>query len=109
MATSFSRIGTNSERLSDASDSSKTCWRRTTQTRLAFYERLILFGSLHWHALPIDIDPNEPEMTTELLRLSALGHPNYAKMIDIPMGLRFDSGGIDHHARSCWIGRVSSR
>jgi hypothetical protein len=37
--------------------------------------------------LALPIDPNEPEMTPELLRLSALGHPDYAKMIDIPMGL----------------------
>ena len=36
-------------------------------------------------ALPLD--PNEPEMTPETLLLSALGHPDYAKMIDIPMGL----------------------
>lgn len=35
----------------------------------------------------VPIDPDEPEMDDELLRLSALGHPDYAKMIDIPMGL----------------------
>lgn len=37
--------------------------------------------------LALPIDPNEPEMTTELLKLSAFGHPDYSKMIDIPMGL----------------------
>lgn len=36
-------------------------------------------------ALPLD--PNETEMTPETLLLSAMGHPDYAKMIDIPMGL----------------------
>jgi hypothetical protein len=36
-------------------------------------------------ALPLD--PNEPEVTPETLLLSAFGHPDYAKMIDIPMGL----------------------
>jgi hypothetical protein len=36
-------------------------------------------------ALPLD--PNEKEMTPETLLLSAMGHPDYAKMIDIPMGL----------------------
>ena len=36
-------------------------------------------------ALPLD--PNEPEMSSEMLMVSALGHPDYAKMIDIPMGL----------------------
>ena len=36
-------------------------------------------------ALPLD--PNEEEMTSEQLLLSAFGHPDYAKMIDIPMGL----------------------
>ena len=33
------------------------------------------------------LDPNEKEMTPETLLLSAMGHPDYAKMIDIPMGL----------------------
>lgn len=37
--------------------------------------------------LALPVDPNEPEMTPEMLKLSALGHPDYAKMIDIPMGL----------------------
>lgn len=37
--------------------------------------------------LALPIDPNESEMTPEMLKLSALGHPDYAKMIDIPMGL----------------------
>ena len=36
-------------------------------------------------ALPLD--PNEKEMTPETLLLSAMGHPDYAKMIEIPMGL----------------------
>lgn len=36
-------------------------------------------------ALPLD--PNEPEMSAEMLMVNALGHPDYAKMIDIPMGL----------------------
>lgn len=36
-------------------------------------------------ALPLD--PNEKEITPETLLLSAMGHPDYAKMIDIPMGL----------------------
>ena len=35
----------------------------------------------------LSIDPNEPEMDNELLRLTAFGHPDYAKMIDLPMGL----------------------
>jgi hypothetical protein len=34
-----------------------------------------------------NIDPNEPFLTPELLQLSAFGHPDYAKMHDIPMGL----------------------
>ena len=37
--------------------------------------------------LALSIDPNEPEVTPEMEMLSALGHPDYAKMIDIPMGL----------------------
>eukprot|EP00980_Cylindrotheca_fusiformis_P016692 scaffold5024_cov136-Cylindrotheca_fusiformis.AAC.21 len=37
--------------------------------------------------LALPVDPNEPEMTPEMLKLSALGHPDYSKMIDIPMGL----------------------
>lgn len=37
--------------------------------------------------LALPIDPNESEMTPEMLKLSAFGHPDYAKMIDIPMGL----------------------
>ncbi|GAX24105.1 hypothetical protein FisN_9Hh357 [Fistulifera solaris] len=36
-------------------------------------------------ALPLD--PNERAMTSETLLLSAFGHPDYAKMVDIPMGL----------------------
>jgi hypothetical protein len=36
-------------------------------------------------ALPLD--PNEEEMTPEMLVVSANGHPDYSKMIDIPMGL----------------------
>jgi hypothetical protein len=36
-------------------------------------------------ALPLD--PNERAMTSEALLLSAFGHPDYAKMVDIPMGL----------------------
>jgi len=36
-------------------------------------------------ALPLDA--NEPEMSSEMLMVNALGHPDYAKMIDIPMGL----------------------
>jgi hypothetical protein len=36
-------------------------------------------------ALPLD--PNEKEMTSETLLLSAMGHPDYSKMNDIPMGL----------------------
>ena len=47
--------------------------------------RMIDFIWFPTTALPID--PDEPEMDDELLRLSALGHPDYAKMIDIPMGL----------------------
>ena len=47
--------------------------------------RMIDFVWFPTTALPID--PDEPEMDDELLRLSALGHPDYAKMIDIPMGL----------------------
>lgn len=37
--------------------------------------------------LAFPLDPNEQEMTPERLLLSAMGHPDYAKMIDIPMGL----------------------
>jgi len=37
--------------------------------------------------LALPIDPNEPEMTPEMLKLSAYGHPDYSKMIDIPLGL----------------------
>lgn len=47
--------------------------------------RMIDFIWFPTTALPLD--PDEPEMDNELLRLSALGHPDYAKMIDIPMGL----------------------
>lgn len=47
--------------------------------------RMIDFIWFPTTALPID--PDEPDMDNELLRLSALGHPDYAKMIDIPMGL----------------------
>lgn len=37
--------------------------------------------------LALSLDPDEPEDTPEMEMLSALGHPDYAKMIDIPMGL----------------------
>ena len=47
--------------------------------------RMIEFVWFPTLALPVD--PNEPEMTPEMLKLSALGHPDYSKMIDIPMGL----------------------
>ena len=47
--------------------------------------RMIDFVWFPTMALPMD--PDEPEMDDELLRLSAMGHPDYAKMIDIPMGL----------------------
>jgi hypothetical protein len=47
--------------------------------------RMIDFMWFPTVALPLD--PNEPEMTPEILLLSAMGHPDYAKMIDIPMGL----------------------
>lgn len=47
--------------------------------------RMIEFVWFPTLALPVD--PNEPEMTPEMLKLGALGHPDYAKMIDIPMGL----------------------
>mmetsp|Transcript_1703 Transcript_1703/g.1963 ORF Transcript_1703/g.1963 Transcript_1703/m.1963 type:complete len:825 (-) Transcript_1703:100-2574(-) len=33
------------------------------------------------------IDPNEADLTPEMLLVSANGHPDYSKMIDIPMGL----------------------
>lgn len=35
----------------------------------------------------VPIDPDETEMDDEMLRLTAMGHPDYAKMLDIPMGL----------------------
>lgn len=47
--------------------------------------RMIDFVWFPTTALPLD--PNETEMTSETLLLSAMGHPDYAKMIDIPMGL----------------------
>jgi hypothetical protein len=47
--------------------------------------RMIDFVWFPTMALPLD--PDEPELTNETLLLSALGHPDYAKMIDIPMGL----------------------
>jgi hypothetical protein len=37
--------------------------------------------------LALPLDPNEKEMSPEMLMVSAMGHPDYAKMIDIPMGL----------------------
>jgi hypothetical protein len=42
-----------------------------------------------WFAdtIALPLDPNELEMTPEMLLLGAMGHPDYAKMIDIPMGL----------------------
>jgi len=47
--------------------------------------RMIDFVWFPTAALPVD--PNEPEMDNELLKLTAFGHPDYAKMIDLPMGL----------------------
>jgi hypothetical protein len=47
--------------------------------------RMIDFIWFPTTALPLD--PSEKEMTSETLLLSAMGHPDYAKMIDIPMGL----------------------
>ena len=47
--------------------------------------RMIDFVWFPTMALPLD--PQETEMNTERLLLSAMGHPDYAKMIDIPMGL----------------------
>jgi hypothetical protein len=47
--------------------------------------RMIDFIWFPTTALPLD--PSEKEMTSETLLLSAIGHPDYAKMIDIPMGL----------------------
>lgn len=47
--------------------------------------RMIDFVWFPTMALPLD--PNETEMNSEMLMLSAMGHPDYAKMIDIPMGL----------------------
>lgn len=47
--------------------------------------RMIDFAWFPIMALPLD--PNEAEETAESLLLTALGHPDYAKMIDIPMGL----------------------
>jgi len=47
--------------------------------------RMIDFVWFPTMALPLD--PNETEMNSEMLLLSAMGHPDYAKMIDIPMGL----------------------
>jgi Helicase associated domain len=42
-----------------------------------------------WFAdtMALPLDSNEKEMDAETLLLSAMGHPDYAKMIDIPMGL----------------------
>lgn len=47
--------------------------------------RMIDFIWFPTMALPLD--PNETELNSEMLLLSAMGHPDYAKMIDIPMGL----------------------
>lgn len=47
--------------------------------------RMIDFVWFPTMALPLD--PNELEMDSEMLLLCAMGHPDYAKMIDIPMGL----------------------
>lgn len=47
--------------------------------------RMIDFVWFPTMALPLD--PNETEMNSEMLLLGAMGHPDYAKMIDIPMGL----------------------
>ena len=42
-----------------------------------------------WFAdtMALPLDSNEKEMDPEMLLLSAMGHPDFAKMIDIPMGL----------------------
>merc|ERR1711957_1074358 len=37
--------------------------------------------------LALPLDPNEAEMTPEFLKLGGMGHPDYSKMVDIPMGL----------------------
>ena len=37
--------------------------------------------------LSLPLDPNDAEMTPEMLLLSALGHPDYERMSEIPMGL----------------------
>lgn len=47
--------------------------------------RMIDFVWFPTMALPLD--PNEPELTNETLLLGGLGHPDYAKMVDVPMGL----------------------
>lgn len=38
-------------------------------------------------SLALPLDPNEGEMTPEMLLVIAHGHPDYATMVDIPMGL----------------------
>jgi Helicase associated domain len=42
-----------------------------------------------WFAdtMALPLDSNEKEMDSEMLLLGAMGHPDFAKMIDIPMGL----------------------
>ena len=42
-----------------------------------------------WFAetMALPLDSNEKEMDSEMLLLCAMGHPDFAKMIDIPMGL----------------------
>jgi len=37
--------------------------------------------------LALPIDPNEPEMSSEMLLLGALGHPDYHQLDEFPMGL----------------------
>lgn len=37
--------------------------------------------------LALPIDPNEPEMSAEMLLLGALGHPDYHQLDEFPMGL----------------------
>ena len=37
--------------------------------------------------LALPIDPSEPEISAEMLLLGALGHPDYAQLDELPMGL----------------------
>jgi hypothetical protein len=53
-------------------------------------EKLALLRAIDFVWFPtvaLPLDPDEEEMSSEMLKLSAIGHPDYAKMIDIPMGL----------------------